>query len=101
MTLSSIPDTIRDGAHLDQLLSDPDAAVTAAMGRMNGDLLILGVGGKMGPSLARMARRASVAAGATRRIIGVSRFSAGGLEAQLRGWDIETIPCDLLRREEL
>jgi nucleoside-diphosphate-sugar epimerase len=58
--------------------------------------LVLGVSGKMGPSLARMARRASDAAGVPRRVIGVARFQGGTGEASLRAQGIETIRCDLL-----
>jgi nucleoside-diphosphate-sugar epimerase len=101
MTASTLPKTIRDAEHLDELLSEPHEGVIDLMWRLEGDLLILGVGGKMGPSLARMARRASDAAGVQRRIISVSRFSAGGLETQLQRWGIETLPCDLLQRDEL
>ena len=85
MTSSCLPDTLRDGAQLDELLSEPSEGAIAAMRRLEGDLMILGVGGKMGPSLARMARRASEAADVPRRILGVSRFSSGDLEAQLPG----------------
>ena len=46
------------------------------MHRIPGDILFLGVGGKMGPTMARMARRATDLAGVSRRIIGVSRFSS-------------------------
>jgi nucleoside-diphosphate-sugar epimerase len=98
---SSLPDTIRDSAHLDDLLSAPTEGVLETFRRMQGDVLILGVGGKMGPSLAQMARRASDAVGTPRRIIGVSRFSSGGLEQQLQRSGIETIPCDLLNADEL
>jgi nucleoside-diphosphate-sugar epimerase len=101
MTSSSLPDTIRDGAQLDELLSEPSEGAIASMGRLEGDLMILGVGGKMGPSLARMARRASEAAGVSRRILGVSRFSSGNLEAQLNDYGVETLKCDLLSEEEL
>jgi nucleoside-diphosphate-sugar epimerase len=67
---------------------------------MKGDLLVLGVGGKMGPSLARMARRASVA-GVRRRIIGVARFTSRGLAAELERSGIDTIACDLLEEAAL
>lgn len=62
-----------------------------------GDILILGVGGKMGPTLARLARRADPA----RRIIGVARFSEPGLRNRLDAWGIETIEADLLDRTAL
>ncbi|WP_425386940.1 NAD-dependent epimerase/dehydratase family protein [Elioraea tepidiphila] len=62
-----------------------------------GDILILGVGGKMGPTLARLARRADPA----RRIIGVARFSEPGLRNRLDAWGVETIEADLLDRTAL
>ncbi len=66
------------------------------MRERKGDVVVLGVGGKMGPTLARMVKRASVLAGVSRRVIGVSRFSSRGLRDQLEDWGIQTIACDLL-----
>ena len=63
---------------LEDLLSEPTAGAIDTLGRLEGDVIVLGVGGKMGPTLARMARRASDAAGVRRRVIGVARFTAGG-----------------------
>lgn len=80
---------------LESLLSEPTPAVVETMGRLRGDLVLLGVAGKMGPSLARMARRASDAAGVSRRVIGVARFTAGD-DGALRANGIETVRCDLL-----
>jgi nucleoside-diphosphate-sugar epimerase len=60
-----------------------------------GDILVLGVAGKMGPTLARLAR----AAAPSRRIIGVARFTEPGLCDRLGAWGIETIACDLLDRD--
>ncbi|WP_437203205.1 NAD-dependent epimerase/dehydratase family protein [Planctomicrobium sp. SH664] len=91
----SIPATIDSVEQLDDLLSLPSEAAVAAMGRMQGDLLLLGIGGKMGPTLARMAVRASEMAGVRRRVIGVSRFSSPELPAELNRWGVETISCDL------
>jgi nucleoside-diphosphate-sugar epimerase len=96
-----LPHTIVDVERLDDLLSEPSAGAVATLSRLEGDLLLLGVGGKMGPTLARMARRASDAAGTRRRIIGASRFSSGPLEGQLRQHGIETIRCDLLDPAQL
>ncbi len=59
---------------LEDRLSEPIESVVEMMQRLPGDILILGVAGKMGPSLARMAKRASDEAGTARRNIGVSRF---------------------------
>src|SRR4051812_22005210 len=95
------PDAIRDEQHLDELLSEPTPGVIDTLGRLSGDILILGVGGKMGPTLARMARLASDAAGVDRRGIGVSRFSSGLLRAQLDAWGVETVSCDLLDPAQL
>lgn len=92
---------IRDETHLEDLLSEPTPGVIAALGRLAGDLVILGVGGKMGPSLARMARRASEAAGVRRRVIGVARFSKPGLDRQLQSWGLETVSCDLLEEDQV
>ena len=95
----ALADTIRNVEQLEDLLSEPTPEVAQALGRLEGDLIVLGVAGKMGPSLARMARRASDLAGTRRRIIGVARFSSAGLEPELQRHGIETIRCDLLDEE--
>jgi len=76
--------------------SRPTDAVVSAMKAINGDLLILGAGGKMGPSLANLARRGAVMAGSPRRIVAVSRFRNGHLRAELSEHGVETIACDML-----
>lgn len=93
--------SIDDVEMLEEMLSRPTGEVVETMRRLEGDILLLGVGGKIGPSLARMARRASDAAGVPRRVIGVARFSNAALEEQLRRDGIETIRCDLLDPEAL
>jgi nucleoside-diphosphate-sugar epimerase len=89
---------IQDIEELEDLLSKPTSETIEAMGKLKGDIVILGVGGKMGPTLARMAKRASDLAGVSRRVIGVSRFSSASLPAHLQSWGIETYSCDLLDR---
>lgn len=89
-------DRIDNIEHLEDLLSEPTEATVQALGALDGDLIVLGVAGKMGPSLARMAVRASERAGVRRRVMGVARFSEPGIEARLRAYGIETIRCDLL-----
>jgi hypothetical protein len=102
MTTPALPDRVRDVDHLDDLLSDPSPGVVETMRRLDGDVLVLGVGGKMGPSLARMAKRASDAAGARgRRVVGVSRFSSPELPSQLQRWGVEPLTCDLLDPAQL
>lgn len=88
-------------AELEELLSRPTRALVEAMAALPGDLLVLGAGGKMGPSLARLARRGSEEAGTMRRIIAVARFSESGLQAALERDGIETIACDLLDRHKV
>jgi nucleoside-diphosphate-sugar epimerase len=86
---------IESESQLEDRLSEPTAAVVETLGRLDGDVIVLGVAGKMGPSLARMARRASDAAGVRRRVYGVARFFTGGEEA-LAAHSVEPVRCDLL-----
>ena len=81
---------------LELLLSSPPESTVRALALLTGDVLVLGAGGKMGPTLARMAKSASDLAATPRRVIAVSRFSSSPLSQRLQSWDIETISCDLL-----
>ncbi len=92
----SSPQSIASVEELEDLLSQPTESVVQTLGRLKGDILVLGVAGKMGPTLARMARRASEAAGVRRRVIGVARFSDAHHQSELQAHGIETIRCDLL-----
>lgn len=94
-------DYISSVSQLEDLLATPTFAVIDLFKRLSGDILLLGVSGKIGPSLARMAKRASELAGVDRRIIGVSRFGSQESRKQLEEWGIETIAGDLLDREFL
>jgi nucleoside-diphosphate-sugar epimerase len=76
-------------------LSEPTPAARETLARLDGDLIVLGAGGKMGPSLCHMSRRAS---GNGRRIYAVSRFTNTELAAQLSDWNIEVIQGDLFDR---
>lgn len=87
---------IETESQLEGVLSEPTPEVVEAMRRLDGDLMLLGVGGKMGPTLAKLARRAVEQAGVRKRVIGVSRFSSGGLERNLNEAGVETLRCDLL-----
>lgn len=89
----------RSDDELDALLSAPRAATIAALARAPGDIVVLGAGGKMGPTLARMAARACDAGGVRRRVIAVSRFSSAGVQASLHDAGVETVSCDLLDRD--
>jgi nucleoside-diphosphate-sugar epimerase len=90
--------TPRNEQELEELLSRPSEADMAAMRELGGDLLILGVAGKMGPSLALRAKRAAPEG---MRIIGVSRFSSEANRRLLEDAGIETIPADLLDEDTL
>lgn len=89
------PETFRDIAHLEDFMSVPTEAVIADLNKLEGDIMILGVGGKIGVTMARMAKKAAP----DKRIIGVSRFSEVGVEERMNAWGIETIRCDLLDRD--
>ena len=82
-------------AELEDLLSESTPLLVEAFRTLEGDILILGAGGKMGPSLARLAVRATRESGRGRRVIAASRFSDASLPAALRASGVETLPCDL------
>ncbi len=90
---------INNEIELDEMLSKPLDSVIELMKRIDGDIILLGIGGKIGPSLGRMAKRAIDAAGVNKKVIGVSRFSNQESRKQLEEWGVETISCDLLDRE--
>ena len=93
--------SIRDVDHLEELLSEPSDEAIAALRQVAGDVVVLGVAGKMGPTLARMARRALDASGTTARVIGVARFSDPAQQRALETHGVETIRCDLLDEKSL
>jgi hypothetical protein len=93
--------TIKNLEQLEERMSRPTEADIAAMRTMEGDILILGVGGKMGPTLAQLIRRSADAAGRRIRVMGASRFSDPGVPEALRAHGVEPITCDLLEREQL
>lgn len=97
----NLPDRINTTEELDHILSRPDPALVAAMHALPGDLMLLGAGGKMGVTLALLAKGASEAAGRSKKIIAVSRFSSPAAQNTLQAAGIETISCDLLEPQEL
>ncbi|CAG7595847.1 hypothetical protein PAESOLCIP111_00058 [Paenibacillus solanacearum] len=88
--------TITTIEQLEQKLAEPSEALVRDMAQIDGDIMLLGVGGKMGPSLARLAMNALKKAGVQKTIWGVSRFSEKGLKEQLEQEGVRTIACDLL-----
>jgi nucleoside-diphosphate-sugar epimerase len=88
----NLPETIADIRALDDLLCRPSQALIDDLANVDGDIMILGVAGKMGPTLAGLAK----AALPHRRVIGVARFSDASVKTWLEARGIETISCDLL-----
>jgi nucleoside-diphosphate-sugar epimerase len=93
----ALPETFRGEAELEDFMTQPSDLLRADLARTPGDILVLGVGGKMGPTLARLAKRTDPA----RRVIGVARFSESGLREKMQSWDIECIEADLLDRASI
>jgi hypothetical protein len=92
LSRDTLPNTIADVTALDGLLCRPSQALIDDLAGIDGDIMILGVAGKMGPTLAGLAR----AAAPGRRVIGVARFSDASIKDWLTRRGVETIHCDLL-----
>jgi nucleoside-diphosphate-sugar epimerase len=93
----TLPDRFADVEAMEELMTRPSPALVEDLGAVPGDILVLGIGGKMGPTLARLARRADP----KRRVIGVARFSEKGLRQSLEKHGIECVAADLLEREQI
>ena len=93
--MRDLPEQINSTEELEEILSEPSDALVKFMGQINGDIIILGAGGKIGPSLAMRAKRAMGRAGVKREVIAVARGPLPGLKSQ----GILTIQCDLLDLE--
>lgn len=91
-----LPQVIESETALDEILTRPSPALVAMMARLPGDLSILGAGGKMGPSLSILAKRAANEAGVEKKIYAVSRFSDESMKSSLEQAGVEVVPCDLL-----
>ena len=93
----SLPNAFEEVEHLEDIMTTPNPQVVVDFGGLDGDLIILGVGGKIGPTLARLAKRAAP----DKRIIGVARFSDKGLRKKLAGWGVECLEADPLDRKQI
>lgn len=91
-----LPDRISSETELEDVLAAPSEADLACVERLRGDVLVLGAGGKMGPSLARRIQRALGRTGSGGRAIAVSRFSSADARASLTAEGVDTLACDLL-----
>jgi nucleoside-diphosphate-sugar epimerase len=96
LTMIMYPEKIGNEEQLEELLSRPGAEVIEMFSRLDGDLIFLGVSGKIGQSLAHMAKRACDEAGSKKRIIGVSLYENNEQQKRIEKYGIETIHGDLL-----
>lgn len=96
--MSDMPRAIADESELESLLTQPSDVLVQFIPRLRSPLLILGAGGKMGPTLAILARRAAEEAGHRLEVIAVSRFSDATARRSLEEHGVKTISADLLER---
>jgi nucleoside-diphosphate-sugar epimerase len=92
----TLPERITTETELEEVLAAPSQADVECVARLGGDILVLGAGGKMGPSLARRSHRALSVAGSRSRVLAASRFSSPAVRAALEAEGIRTLACDLL-----
>ena len=92
--VNSLPRRFAGVDELEDFMTRPSEPLARELAGID-EVMVLGVGGKMGPTLARMARRAG------KRVIGVARFSEAGLKEKLQAWGVECLACDLLDRAAL
>jgi dTDP-4-dehydrorhamnose reductase len=97
----NLPAQIRDETELEDVLARPSDADVAFARRLDGDVLIVGAGGKMGPSLARRVHRALTRTGSPYRVMAASRFSSPGERGRLEAEDIQTFACNLLEPAQI
>src|SRR5205823_2326679 len=97
MTQPALPARFDNVEHLEEVMTTPSPALLAQVGKLDGDIIILGVGGKIGPTLARLAKRAAPG----KRVVGVARFSEKGVREKLAGGAIECVEADLLERKQI
>lgn len=94
-SMSDLPATIETAAQLDEVMTTPSPALIESARGWGGDVMVLGVAGKMGPTLAVLAERARREAGVTGRIIGIARFSDSTVRDRLEAAGVDTISADL------
>jgi nucleoside-diphosphate-sugar epimerase len=93
----TLPSRFADVAALEDFMTVPGPELVADLQKAPGDILILGVAGKMGPTLARLAKRADP----KRRVVGEARFSNAAARQELEQHGIETVAADLLERKAI
>ncbi|NOS72556.1 MAG: NAD(P)-dependent oxidoreductase [Verrucomicrobia bacterium] len=91
-----MPESIQNESELEEVLTRPSSALIEFIKTVSSPLLVLGAGGKMGPTLAVLARRAADAAGHPLEIVAASRFSNDASRQWLEARGVKTVSCDLL-----
>ncbi len=94
--VAGLPELVGSEAELEELLTRPRPVLVQAIRSLKSPLLVLGAGGKMGPTLAVLARRAADAAGHPLEVIAVSRFREAATRAWLENHGVRTLGLDLL-----
>ncbi len=94
---AEIPQTLSTVEELEELLSRPQQGLIDDLAQLEGDIIVVGVGGKVGPTLARMAKRAAP----DKRVYGVARFSDADVKRRLEEWGVECITCDLTDQQSV
>jgi dTDP-4-dehydrorhamnose reductase len=89
---AAFPERFDSVEALEDFMTTPSRALAHDLAALDGDIMVLGAGGKMGPTLARLARRGAPG----KRVVAVARFSDGSLRERLESHGVETIACDLL-----
>ncbi len=98
MNADQTPAAFETESEVDDAMTRPSRAIVDQLGGGKGDVMCLGVGGKMGPTLAVLAENAIKQANSGRTVFGVSRFSDDGAAQRLQSSGVKTIQCDLLDR---
>ncbi len=95
--MTELPDKFTSEDELEEFMTRPSVQLIEALKSVDGDIMVLGVAGKIGLTLARLAKRAAP----EKRIIGVARFSDPQARSRLEAADVETVACDLLDRDQI
>ena len=97
----SLPERFENEMELEAMLARPSDALIGMMERLDGDIMILGVAGKMGVSMAILAVNAVKAANVSKKVYGVARFSDAEARKKLEDAGVETITCDLMDQKSI
>ena len=97
LNLDDLPTSFENEESLEEFMSRPSGRLINSLKKLEGNIMILGVGGKMGPTLARLAKRAAP----SKKVFGVARFTNILLQEKLENWGIETFKADLLNSQAL